>query len=586
MNAVDTSERYIGKSESNEIGQLLERITAPALLLTEDRQTVYVNYSARAYFQNIEPAISNDLLLPEISIWNRIWNRIKQGHTVSTSTFFDRDVKFGTYSHRVNFTLSLLSGNDQKYAMCVLSEANTCPVDAAAGNFGEFPEENPNPVMRVSDEGRVLYANRASDPLLNHWNKVLREGNDDDGLKAFNRAVESGSTDRIDINCGDRVFSFAFAPVQGNNYINVYALDTTDKKQTEQALKSALKEVHNLKNRLQEENDYLQEEIKQTLDADEIIGESEVLQKLLQQVNQVARTDATVLILGETGTGKELLARAIHANSQRKTRPLVKVNCAALPASLIESELFGHEKGAFTGAISRKTGRFEIADGGTIFLDEIGDLPLELQSKLLRVLQEGDIERVGSNQTIRVDVRVIAATNRNLTESLNAGEFREDLFYRLNVFPIISPPLRDRSDDIPVIAHRFLTKYSSKIGKHVDSIDPSVIAKLQNYDWPGNVRELENVIERGVILTEGRFLQLDEGFHLARMRTRGNGGKTLKEVEQEMIVVALEDAKWKIEGKNGAANRLGMPPSTLRERIKKYGINRPESESVTGFYTG
>jgi len=351
-------------------------------------------------------------------------------------------------------------------------------------------------------------------------------------------------------------------------------------------LKSALDEVHSLKNRLQEENDYLQEEIKQVHDSDEIIGHSEAQQKLLQKVAQVARTDATVLILGETGTGKELLARAIHAGSQRKTRPLVKVNCAALPASLIESELFGHEKGAFTGATSRKTGRFELANGGTIFLDEIGDLPLELQAKLLRVLQEGELERVGSSQTIHVDVRVIAATNRNLFESLNSREFREDLFYRLNVFPIMSPPLRERKDDIPVLAHHFLNKYSIKIGKRVNLIDKSVIAKLQSYDWPGNVRELENVIERGIILTEGRSLQLDEGFDHAMIKTDTNGQKTLKQVEQEMIMVALEDTQWKIEGHNGAANRLGMPPSTLRERIKKYGIHRPESETGAGFYTG
>lgn len=331
--------------------------------------------------------------------------------------------------------------------------------------------------------------------------------------------------------------------------------------------------VEKLKNRLQQENCYLQEEIKQEIGFDTIIGNSGPQLKLLHNIERVSKTDATVLITGETGTGKELIARAIHAGSHRKIRPLIKINCAALPANLIESELFGHEKGAFTGAVARKKGRFELADGGTLFLDEIGDVPLESQAKLLRALQEQEFERLGSNQTIKVDVRVIAATNRILQDSIAVGQFREDLFYRLNVFPLHSPPLRKRKRDIVTLARHFLLKYSVKIGKPVNKINEPVMSRLLAYSWPGNVRELENIIERGIILSQGESLQLDEAFDL-NTQAEHSRQKTLSEVEQEMIQAALEDCQWKIEGDSGAATRLAMAPSTLRERIKKYGLNR------------
>ncbi len=441
--------------------------------------------------------------------------------------------------------------------------------------LSNFPDENPNPVMRLSKDGRLLYANLASQPLLKSWNQKLGDKINGVALSKFSQASKSGSQQQHDFDCGHRVFTVVFAPVASSNYINLYALEITGKKIVEQALQSALDEVKLLKNRLQAENYYLQDEIKKAHGSDAIIGNSEVQEKLLHKVDQVAKTDTTVLISGETGTGKELLARAIHAASRRKDRPLVKVNCAALPAGLIESELFGHEKGAFTGATARKTGRFELADGGTIFLDEIGDLPLELQSKLLRVLQEGDLERVGGNSTIHVNVRVISATNRNLSDRIAIGEFREDLFYRLNVFPIQSPPLRNRKKDIALLAHHFLQKYSAKIGKQFKVIDAPVLARLQTYDWPGNVRELENIIERAIILSEGSTLQLEEAFDLnvAPQRLQ-QGEKTIKEVEQEMMQSALEVCGWKIEGDTGAATKLGVAPSTLRERIKKYGLQR------------
>jgi transcriptional regulator with GAF, ATPase, and Fis domain len=397
--------------------------------------------------------------------------------------------------------------------------------------------------MRLSSKGRLLYANRASQPLLQIWDQQVGESIRGEGMSMLCEAIESGMQQQEDFDCGDKVFTVVIAPLPGSDYLNVYALDTTGKKKVELALQSALDEVRLLKNRLQQENHYLQDEIKQVHGADAMIGNSKVQEKLLQKVRQVAKTDTTVLISGETGTGKELLARAIHAASQRKDRPLVKINCSTLPVGLIENELFGHEKGAFTGATARKIGRFELADGGTIFLDEIGDLPLELQAKLLRVLQEGELERVGGNSTIAVNVRVIAATNRNLADSIAAGEFREDLFYRLNVFPILSPPLRNRKNDIAMLAHHFLQKYGAKIGKRFNSIDAPVLARLQAYDWPGNVRELENIIERAIVLSEGSSLQ-------------------------------LEECGWKIEGGGGAAARLGLAPSTLRERIKKYGLRR------------
>jgi len=438
-----------------------------------------------------------------------------------------------------------------------------------------FPDENPNPVMRLSREGRVVYANRASAPLLLNWNQQQGESIKGEGMSMLVEAIKFGTQRQQDITCGDKVFTVVFAPVADSDYLNVYALDTTSKKKVELALQTALDEVRSLKNRLQQENHYLQDEIKQVHGIDAIIGNSEVQEKLLQKVSQVAKTDTTVLISGETGTGKELLARAIHAASRRQNRPLVKVNCAALPAGLIESELFGHEKGAFTGATARKTGRFELADGGTIFLDEIGDLPLELQSKLLRVLQEGELERVGGNSTIRVNVRVISATNRNLAESIEAGAFREDLFYRLNVFPIQSPPLRNRKNDIALLAHHFVQKYGAKIGKRFNAIDRQVLAGLQAYDWPGNVRELENIIERAIILSEEPSLQLKEAFDLNVMHPRSQlTEKTIKEVEREMMQNALEVCEWKIEGDSGAAVKLGVPPSTLRERIKKYRLQR------------
>jgi PAS domain S-box-containing protein len=355
--------------------------------------------------------------------------------------------------------------------------------------------------------------------------------------------------------------------------------------------------------RLRAQNVYLQEEIKSVHNFEEIIGASAGLLKVLQGVARVAATDSTVLVCGETGTGKELIARAIHSGSRRADKPFIKLNCAALPAGLVESELFGHERGAFSGAIQRRTGRFELAHHGTIFLDEIGEMPLEVQAKLLRVLQEREFERVGSSQTTKVDVRIVAASNRDLEKAVCAGEFREDLYYRLNVFPVTLPPLRQRSEDIPLLVKFFIQKYAPRVGKRVESVDPETIQRLLAYPWPGNIRELENLVERALILADSSVLHVGSDILGASSALRivkdsavatatpasesrtpqsaappeapqTDSDTTLVAVQREHILQVLRATGWVIEGERGAARRLGIKPATLRFRMKKFGICR------------
>jgi len=339
-----------------------------------------------------------------------------------------------------------------------------------------------------------------------------------------------------------------------------------------------LKEIEELKNQLLAENTYLQEEIKLSNNFEEIVSKSRVFHKVLQQIEQVASTAATVLILGESGTGKELVARAIHNLSNRCKRPLVKVNCATLPSNLIESELFGHEKGAFTGALDRKIGRFELADGGTIFLDEIGELPYDLQAKLLRVLQEGEFERLGNPKTMKVNVRIIAATNRNLQAAILKKEFREDLFYRLNVFPIFCPPLRERKDDIPLLVKHFLHKFENKMSKKISRVSSKVMESLMEYDWPGNIRELENIIERAMIMNIGESLEHGDWIPAHKSyEEKQSGDQTylrLDDVERQHILETLKKVNWKVSGDKGAAKILGLNPTTLEAKMKKLGIKR------------
>ena len=355
----------------------------------------------------------------------------------------------------------------------------------------------------------------------------------------------------------------------------------------------AYRQIAELKEKLNSEKLYLEEEIRTTYNFGEIIGESPKLKQALQQIEIVAPTDSTVLIQGETGTGKELIARAIHDLSRRRARTFVKLNCAAIPTGLLESELFGHERGAFTGAIAQKIGRFELANGGTLFLDEVGDIPLELQSKFLRVLQEQEFERLGGTRTIRVDVRLVAATNRDLATMVANKEFRSDLYYRLNVFPLVSPPLRDRLDDVERLARYFTQKFARRMNKAIDTIPSATMSALAAYHWPGNIRELENFIERAVILSRGAALEAPLGELRAPAiesaattpsppprpaHPRGNGG-TLEDVEREAILRALQDSRWVLGGKDGAAARLGMKRTTLQSKIARLGIRRQDSST-------
>jgi len=349
------------------------------------------------------------------------------------------------------------------------------------------------------------------------------------------------------------------------------SLDITEKKQAEEKLRNAYSQIKVLKERLENENFYLQQEIKLEHQHHEVIGQSEGIRRALRSAEQVAGTNSTVMLQGETGTGKELFARAIHNLSNRKDRSMVKVNCAALPASLVESELFGREKGAYTGALTREMGRFEVANGSTLFLDEIGELPLELQAKLLRVLQEGEFERLGSSKTIKVDVRVVVATARDLASMVREGKFREDLYYRVSVFPIHIPPLRERREDIPMLVWHFVRDIGRRMGRNIEDIRATTMKALQNYEWPGNVRELKNVIERHLITTSGPIFQADlTGIQSVASKK----GSTLEAVEADYIGQVLKSTGGRIRGAGGAAQVLGLKPSTLESRMKKLGIPR------------
>ncbi|MBL4593898.1 MAG: sigma 54-interacting transcriptional regulator [Flavobacteriales bacterium] len=350
--------------------------------------------------------------------------------------------------------------------------------------------------------------------------------------------------------------------------------DITERKMRDLKLFEALEEIKSLKERLENENEYLQEEISSKINAGNIISHSDAYEKVLEQINQVAPTDTTVLITGESGTGKELLASALHTNSLRKDRPLIKINCATLPKELIESELFGHRKGAFTGAVENKVGKFTLADGGTILLDEIGEMPIDLQSKLLRVLQEGEFDELGGGKTIKVDVRVIAATNRNLEEMIKEGTFREDLYYRINVFPIYNIPLRARKADIPLLAQYFLEKYSAKAGKAFKRLSKKTIDVLMDYNFPGNIRELENLIERAVIVNNGTTLHPGSWMPKTDLLTSNDDFKSFEAMQRNYIIKVLNYTDWRVSGKKGAATILNMKDKTLFAKMIRLGIEK------------
>jgi formate hydrogenlyase transcriptional activator len=344
------------------------------------------------------------------------------------------------------------------------------------------------------------------------------------------------------------------------------------RRDTDQRLQAALDQVRALRERLERENTYLREQARSTAGGRRLVGQGSAMQRLLSLIERVAPTDAPVLIQGETGVGKELVAEEIHARSARVDRTLVKVNCAALAPTLIEAELFGREKGAYTGALSRQMGRFELAHGSTLFLDEVCELPLDLQAKLLRVLQDGTFERLGSPRSMRADVRIIAATNRDVEQAVADGQFRADLYFRLAVFPVVVPPLRERAEDLPLLARAIVDEVGRKIGKRIDAIENDSFAELRRYQWPGNIRELRNVIERSIIMSEGGTLRIER----SRSRTKAAAvGLMMEDVERSHILRILEQTGWRVRGNEGAASLLGLPPSTLEARMSKLGIRRP-----------
>ena len=404
----------------------------------------------------------------------------------------------------------------------------------------------------------------------------VKEENIDAINRIFNDKKEQSFEQNILTKSGEKIpviDTANYAMIDGEEYLVGMAIDITDLRETEEKLKNAVSELQNLKEHLESENIYLRKEIESRYGFEKIIGESEALMHSLYRIEKVSPNDTTVLLEGETGTGKELFAAAIHKLSKRRDKPFIKVNCASLPATLIESELFGHEKGAFTGAIQKQIGRFELANGGTLFLDEVSEIPVELQSKLLRVLQEGEFERIGSSKTIKVDVRIIAATNRSLEELIKKGKFRKDLFYRLNVYPVTIAPLRDRKADIPLLTDHFVKIFNRKLSKNITRISQTTIKQLQEYSWPGNIRELENVIERAVIISNGSSLSVEP---LQKPDFEENEELLpLFEYERRYIIKVLEKTYWRVEGPDGAAKILDMNPETLRSRMRKLGIKRP-----------
>ncbi len=375
-----------------------------------------------------------------------------------------------------------------------------------------------------------------------------------------------------------RWFSMRVTPMGSKTGAVVMHTDVTERALEREKLERTLADVRQLKDQLKSESQILRAELKSEHDFEEIIGDSEPMMVTLHKVESVASTDSTVLILGETGTGKELLARAIHDRSKRRDRPLVKIDCTTLPSGLVESELFGHQKGAFTGAYESKAGRFELADGGTVFLDEVGELSIDVQAKLLRVIQEGEFQRLGSKRVQKTDIRLIAATNRDLRIEIREGRFRSDLYYRLGVFLIESPPLRDRREDIPLLVSYFVAKFSTSVGRRFDSVAQSSMDALMAYDWPGNVRELQNVIERSVVLCPAGTLHVREVFGDSAAwspASKRSLKHDLQNVERSNILRALGDSGWKVKGEGNAASRLGLKPSTLQSRMKTLGITRP-----------
>jgi PAS domain S-box-containing protein len=466
--------------------------------------------------------------------------------------------KLSTFKSIIDNAQDLIYFRDQDHNFKYVNEAFLDYVRTTLPQFSDITYQK-----AIKKNEHDFWPNRSNQDMDTLWELVQQEG-------TVNKNIEYQSDDKT-LYFQSTVLKITY---NDENLTCGITRDVTDIKENEINLRTALDELSELKNELELDNQYLKEEINERVNIDNIICQSEAYREVLEKVTQVAVTDATVLITGESGTGKELLATAVHLNSRRNERALIKVNCATLPKDLIESELFGHKRGAFTGAIADKVGKFSLADGGTIFLDEIGEIPIELQSKLLRVLQEGEFDALGATKTSKVDVRVIAATNRNLLEMVNEGKFREDLYYRLNVFPIYNIPLRARKEDIPLLADFFLKKYSVKAGKSFKRLSKQTIKALMEYNFPGNIRELENLIERAVIIENGTTLKPGNWLPKVEGLIQSDEFKSLDEMQRNYIIDVLEHTKWRVSGPKGAATILGMKDKTLFARMKKLGIEK------------
>lgn len=526
--------------------------------------------------------------------WSELWEKIRKEKVVNTELSHKRKngeifpvliksnfVKFQGKEYSVSIALDISKRIEAENNIRIQNKLLNDTINSLTHPFYVIDAKTYNVILANKASGFNNFKGRITCHELTHASDKPCDGKDHicpvAEIKRTNKAFTVQHIHK-DMDGNDTHIEVHAYPIHNSEgeieKIIEYSIDITDRKKADDDLLKASQEVKRLKNQLEAENVYLQNEIKIDHNFEEIISNSKEFNEVLNQVQQVASTEASVLILGETGTGKELLARAVHNISKRRHRPLVKVNCATLPANLIESELFGHEKGAFTGAHSRKIGRFELANKGTLFLDEIGDLPLELQTKLLRVLQEGEFERLGSSQTTKVDVRIIAATNVNLEEAIDEKKFRSDLYYRLNVFPITIPPLRKRRDDIPVLVNHFVKKYALKNGKNIRVVPQRTLNALKAYNWPGNIRELENIIERGTIISQEDQLELGDWMPSSTSSQSGHKSMALRDHEKEYILEVLEMTGWRVSGEQGAAKVLDIKPTTLEARMRKLGIVR------------
>lgn len=592
----------ISEDEAREYAEsIINTVREPLIALDQDLRVVTASRSFYEVFK-VTPKETVGQLIYDLG--NKQWNIPKLRELLETilpqkTTFDNYEVEheFSTIGRRIMLLnarqIKRVSGKERIILLAIENITERKRLEDLLTESEEryrrlFETADDGILLLEKREGNITHANPAITKMLGYTKeecigkKLKNIGFSlavDDFKKIMQELDKNGIIYYDDVPVQTKVGQTFYADIYMVNrarLVQCNIRDVTERKKAEESLREALKEVKQLKNHLHEENIYLKEEINLLHSHEDIVGNSEAIKTVLMQIEQVAPTDSTVLILGETGTGKELLAHAIHDLSSRKGRLMIKVNCAALPPTLIESELFGREKGAFTGALSKQLGRFELADASTIFLDDINTLPLELQAKLLRVLESGEFERLGSPRTVKVDVRIISATNRDLAMLVSKGRFREDLYYRLNVFQITVPPLRERREDILPLVWSFVQDFSKRMGKRIESIPQKGIEALQAYPWPGNVRELRNVTERAMIITTGPVLHLDA----PKIAESGaNQSWTLEEVEKRHIIKALNTTGWRVSGKDGAAEILGINPKTLESRMQRLGIERSKKNS-------